>query len=294
MTEPLLHTTAIAKSFGPVVALRSVALSVQPGEVHALLGANGAGKSTMVKILTGVLRPDSGDIAVNGTPVQLRKPSDARRHGLAPVFQDPALVPDLTIRENLRLTGTDIGEVRRQLTDMDLSGLDLDELVRDVPLPFLRMLDLARAMSLDPQLLLLDEITAALPPDLSDVVFDVMRRWKQRDRSVLFISHRLAEVREHCDMCTVLRDGREVASFEPGTGGERQIVQAMLGEAAAAIRDDVEHREAVRREDAAPQFEVRSLAAGRALHDVSLGVRAGEVLGLVALEGQGQDLLFEV
>ena len=176
MTEPLLHTTAIAKSFGPVVALRSVALSVQPGEVHALLGANGAGKSTMVKILTGVLRPDSGDIAVNGTPVQLRKPSDARRHGLAPVFQDPALVPDLTIRENLRLTGTDIGEVRRQLTDMDLSGLDLDELVRDVPLPFLRMLDLARAMSLDPQLLLLDEITAALPPDLSDVVFDVMRQ----------------------------------------------------------------------------------------------------------------------
>ncbi len=82
MTEPLLHTTAIAKSFGPVVALRSVALSVQPGEVHALLGANGAGKSTMVKILTGVLRPDSGDIAVNGTPVQLRKPIDARRHGL--------------------------------------------------------------------------------------------------------------------------------------------------------------------------------------------------------------------
>jgi ribose transport system ATP-binding protein len=294
MTEPLLHTTAIAKSFGPVVALRSVALNVEPGEVHALLGANGAGKSTMVKILTGVLRPDSGDIAVNGTPVQLRKPSDARRHGLAPVFQDPALVPDLTIRENLRLTGTNIGEVRRQLTDMDLSGLDLDELVRDVPLPFLRMLDLARAMSLDPQLLLLDEITAALPPDLSDVVFDVMRRWKQRDRSVLFISHRLAEVREHCDMCTVLRDGREVASFEPGTGGERQIVQAMLGEAAAAIRDDVEHREAVRREDAAPQFEVRNLAAGRALHDVSLGVRAGEVLGLVALEGQGQDLLFEV
>ncbi|HEY9350916.1 MAG TPA: ATP-binding cassette domain-containing protein, partial [Acidothermales bacterium] len=170
MTEPLLHTTAIAKSFGPVVALRSVALSVEPGEVHALLGANGAGKSTMVKILTGVLRPDSGDITVNGTPVQLRKPSDARRHGLAPVFQDPALVPDLTIRENLRLTGTDIGEVRRQLTDMDLSGLDLDELVRDVPLPFLRMLDLARAMSLDPELLLLDEITAALPPDLSDVV----------------------------------------------------------------------------------------------------------------------------
>ena len=117
---------------------------------------------------------------------------------------------------------------------MDLGGLDLGEQVRDVPLPFLRMLDLARALTFDPQLLLLDEITAALPPDLSERVFAVMRRWRERNRSVLFISHRLAEVREHCDMCTVLRDGRDVASFVPGEGGEAAIVAAMLGEAAPA------------------------------------------------------------
>ena len=228
----LLATTAVAKSFGTVVALRSVDLAVAAGQVHALLGANGAGKSTLVKILTGVLRADAGTVAIAGRPVDLRRPSDAHRFGLAPVFQDPALVPDLTVAQNLRLTGADVDAVRAQLAAMDLDGLDLGEQVRDVPLPFLRMLDLARALSSDPQLLLLDEITAALPPDLSERVFEVMRQWKARDRSVLFISHRLAEVREHCDMCTVLRDGRSVASFVPREGGEAQIVATMLGDAA--------------------------------------------------------------
>ena len=269
MTEPLLHTTAIAKSFGPVVApLGRAQRSARRGA--CLLGANGAGKSTMVKILTGVLRPDSGDIAVNGAPVQLRKPSDARRHGLAPVFQDPALVPDLTIRENLRLTGTDIGEVRRQLTDMDLSGLDLDELVRDVPLPFLRMLDLARAMSLDPQLLLLDEITAALPPDCPTSSSTSCAGGSNAIAACC--SSRIGWPRSAstatCAPCCATA-ARWPRSSLARAGSARSC---RLGEAAAAIRDDVEHREAVRREDAAPQFEVRNLAAGRALHDVSLGV----------------------
>ena len=238
----LLATTAVAKSFGTVVALRSVDLVVAAGQVHALLGANGAGKSTLVKILTGVLRADAGTVAIAGRPVDLRRPSDAHRFGLAPVFQDPALVPDLTVAQNLRLTGADIDAVRAQLAAMDLDGLDLGEQVRDVPLPFLRMLDLARALSSDPQLLLLDEITAALPPDLSERVFEVMRQWKARDRSVLFISHRLAEVREHCDMCTVLRDGRSVASFVPREGGEAQIVATMLGDAASVVREEARVR----------------------------------------------------
>ena len=293
-TTLLLETAAVGKAFGPVVALRAVDLTVRPGEAHALLGANGAGKSTLVKILTGVLRADTGTISIHGRPVTLRRPKDARRHGLAPVFQDPALAPDLTITENLRLTGADVGEVRAQLAAMDLDGLDLDELVRDVPLPFLRMLDLARALSFDPQLLLLDEITAALPPDLSDRVFAVMEQWKARGRSVLFISHRLAEVRAHCDMCTVLRDGRDVASFVPETGGERQIVAAMLGEAATVVRDEARLRAAPATIGAPAVLEADGLGAGRLLEDVSLAVAPGEVLGIVALEGQGQEALFEV
>ncbi len=294
MTAPLLQTTAIAKAFGAVVALRAVDLSVRPGESHALLGANGAGKSTMVKILTGVLRADAGTIALHGRPTELRRPNDAHVAGMAPVFQDPALAPDLTVAQNLRLSGADIGAVRAELAAMDLDGLDLDEQVRDLPLPFLRMIDLARALAFDPQLLLLDEITAALPPDLSERVFAVMRRWKERNRSVLFISHRLAEVRVHCDMCTVLRDGRDVASFVPGEGGETQIVSAMLGEAANVVRDEVRARTATVATGDRPALEAEHVGAGSQLEDVSLAVSAGEVLGLVALEGQGQETLFDI
>ncbi|HEV2920565.1 MAG TPA: sugar ABC transporter ATP-binding protein, partial [Actinomycetota bacterium] len=295
MSQPLLQTTAVAKAFGPVVALRSVDLSVAPGEVHALLGANGAGKSTLVKILTGVLRNDSGTVAVNGQPVDLHSPTESRDKGLAPVYQDPALIGDLTVEQNLRLTGADPALVRRELAEMDLDGLDLDEQVRDIPLPFLRMLDLARALAFDPQLLLLDEITAALPPDLSERVFAITRRLKERNRSVLFISHRLAEVREHCDMCTVLRDGRNVASFHPGQGGESQIVAAMLGEASAAVRDVARERRAAReRTEDAPRLVVRDLLIDRQDAGVSFEVQAGEVLGMAALEGQGQDRLFEI
>ena len=295
MPAPLLQTTAVAKAFGPVVALRAVDLSVAPGEVHALLGANGAGKSTLVKILTGVLRNDGGTVAVNGEPVVLASPTESRAKGLAPVYQDPALIRDLTVEQNLRLTGVDPAPVRRELAEMDLDGLDLDEQVRDIPLPFLRMLDLARALAFDPQLLLLDEITAALPPDLSERVFAITRRMKQRNRSVLFISHRLAEVREHCDMCTVLRDGRNVASFHPGEGGEAQIVAAMLGEAGAAVRDVARERQAAgARTGDAPRLVVRDLLIDRQDAGVSFEVQAGEVLGMAALEGQGQDRLFEI
>ncbi len=294
MNAPLLATAAIAKSFGTVVALRGVDLVVRAGEVHALLGANGAGKSTLVKILTGVLRADSGTVAVHGRTIELRRPADARRHGLAPVFQDPAMPGDLTVAENLRLTGADVREVRRRLAAMDLDGLDLGEQVRDIPLPFRRMLDLARAMTFEPELLLLDEITAALPPDLSERVFAVTRQWKQSGRSVLFISHRLAEVREHCDMCTVLRDGHDVASFVPREGGEAQIVASMLGEAAAVVRDEARTRTAAPAGRGRPVLEARQIGAGRALDDVSLAVAPGEVLGLIALEGQGQDVLFDV
>ncbi|HET6813744.1 MAG TPA: sugar ABC transporter ATP-binding protein [Actinomycetota bacterium] len=295
MSQPLLQTTAVAKAFGPVVALRAVDLSVAPGEVHALLGANGAGKSTLVKILTGVLRNDTGTVAVNGQPVDLHSPTESRDKGLAPVYQDPALIGDLTVTQNLRLTGADPALVRRELAEMDLDGLDLDEQVRDIPLPFLRMLDLARALAFDPQLLLLDEITAALPPDLSERVFAITRRLKERNRSVLFISHRLAEVREHCDMCTVLRDGRNVASFHPGEGGEAQIVAAMLGEAGAAVRDVARERQAAgARTGDAPRLVVRDLLIDRQDAGVSFEVQAGEVLGMAALEGQGQDRLFEI
>src|SRR4051812_26001044 len=254
----LLEVRDVAKRYGPVVALRSADLVVEPGEIHALLGANGAGKSTLVKILTGVIRHDAGTVAVNGDTVRIASPEGARRVGFAPVFQDPALLPDLTVLQNLRLTRTSISATREWLERMELT-VDLTEMASDLPLPTLRMLDLARALARDPQLLLLDEITAALPSDLAEKVFAVMREWRDRGRSVLFITHRLAEVTATCDRASVLRDGRTVGTLVPRAGEEEKIVELMLGESrtklAAAIEAEVSSAEAPAIEAVAPTVE---------------------------------------
>jgi ribose transport system ATP-binding protein len=299
-TPPLLEARGVAKHYGPVVALRSADLSVSAGEIHALLGANGAGKSTLVKCLTGVIRADAGTIAFGGKSTRARSPMHAARLGLAPVFQDPALVPDLSVTQNLRLTGARVEEVRSQLAAMDLR-VNFRELVADLPLPILRMLDLARALVKDPQLLILDEITAALPSDLAERVFDVMRGRRDRGRSVLFITHRLAEVIATCDRATILRDGSDVGTMVPQEGGEARIVEIMLGpEAARAEARAAELAEdevaaepaAAATTEAAPVLEVDGLRVG-GLQGISFDLRRGEVLGLAALEGQGHDELFE-
>ena len=291
MTEALLETTAVAKSYGPVVALRSVDLRVEPGEIHALLGANGAGKSTLVKILSGVISPDSGTIQVNGHAVTMRRPTEALNAGLATVYQDPALVPDLTVGQNLTLTGIDEDAVQGRLSSMGLGRLDFDAQIRELPLEVLRLIDLARALAHDPQLLLLDEITAALPSDQAGHVFAIMREWKEKGRSVLFITHRLAEVLSLCDRATILRDGRSVARVEPRASGERGLVTAMLGEVAAEL-------DAVTSRALSPEAPINlaavDLRSGGKVNGISFELREGEILGIAALEGQGQDRLFEL
>jgi ribose transport system ATP-binding protein len=290
-TPDLLEVREVAKSYGPVVALRSADLSVAPGEIHALLGANGAGKSTLVKILSGVLRPDSGTIAVAGKQVRFTNPVEALKAGIAPVFQDPALVPHLSVADNFTLTGTDRAAVRPWLDRLDLR-VDLNERVNALPLALVGMLALARALAHDPQLLLLDEMTAALPSDYVERVFAVMREWRETGRSVLFISHRLTEVQLICDRATVLRDGRAVDTHRTSEGGEARIVGAMLGERAARVDLPMARRREATVAGGQVRLEVEHLAAGRRLKDVSLSVAPGEVLGVVSLEGQGEDDLF--
>src|SRR5260370_39139487 len=192
----------LSKRFGAVVALRSADLTVRPGEVHALMGANGAGKSTLVKVLTGVLRADGGTIALRGKVRVIGSPAEAPRAGLMPVYQDPALIPDLTVLQNLRLTGTSVDAVRHWLSELGMRGIDFDANARDLPAPSLRLLDLARALAAEPDVLLLDAITAALPADLTTPVFDVVGRRRQEGRSVIFLSHRLAQVSAFCDRAT--------------------------------------------------------------------------------------------
>jgi ribose transport system ATP-binding protein len=297
----ILEASGVVKTYGAVRALRDASLAVRPGEVHGLLGANGAGKSTLVKILTGAVRPDSGRIVVRGQPREVHSPADARRAGLVSVYQEPALIPDLEVADNLRLAGAPMEPFMSWVRELGVPSLDPHAMVRDLPLAVLRILDLARALSIDPDVLLLDEMTAALPADLAERVLDVVGRRRETGNSVIFISHRLLEIGALCDRATVLRDGESVGVVEQmGAGAEERIVELMLGpasEAETAVHERVVSVAGVTPAGGAPSVphvELRGLSVGTKLSDVSFELRSGEVLGLVALEGQGQDELFGV
>jgi ribose transport system ATP-binding protein len=298
MTDLLLEATGVAKHYGAVAALRNASLEVRPGEVHALMGANGAGKSTLVKILTGAVRPDRGRILVRGKPYVARSPAEARRGGVVSVYQEPALVPDLDVAANLRLTGTPVAPFREWLTTLGITDLDLSSLARELPLATLRVIDLARALAIEPAVLMLDEMTAALPADLTEKVLEVVAGQRGTGRSVIFISHRMIEIAAVCDRATVLREGETVGVVDMTEGAEERIVRLMLGEAGAKLQAGAaaESRErAASSGDPPPaRVSVRNLRSGTRLVDVSLDVHPGEVLGLVALEGQGQDELFDI
>ena len=294
--EPLLEATGISKNYGAVVALKSASLAVRSGEIHALMGANGAGKSTLVKVLTGNVSPDSGTIKVRGRARTVHSPGEARRGGLVSVYQEPALIPDLDIRSNLQLTETPLGPFRHWVRELGVERLDLASMARKLPLASLRIVDLARALAIEPDVLMLDEITAALPANLTERVLEVVDRQRGGDRCVIFISHRMSEIRSVCDRATVLREGATVGVVDVTEGSEERIVELMLGDiaeevAAGAVADAVR---AARARNAEPRLSVRGISSKHKLDDVSFDLYPGEVLGVVALEGQGQDELFDI
>jgi ribose transport system ATP-binding protein len=293
-STPLLEVRDVAKRFGAVIALKSATLNLVRGEIHALMGANGAGKSTLVKILTGVHPADAGTVTINGVARAFRSPAEARRAGIVSVYQDPALVPDLTISQNMRLADVSLAKVQSYFGDLGIEDLDPNALVRDFPYPVLRLIDLARALASNPVLLILDEITAALPANLSERVFAVMRSWRERGNSVIFISHRMAEVGALCDRATVLRDGVTVGVIDTSPGSGERIVSLMLGlDPAKVSPSDSAPRQSLSANDGLAALEVRELCYGHMLKKVSFSLRAGEILGVAALEGQGQQELFD-
>ncbi|HEY3071393.1 MAG TPA: ATP-binding cassette domain-containing protein, partial [Candidatus Limnocylindrales bacterium] len=294
-TDLLLEATGISKTYGAVVALRSASLAVRPGEVHALMGANGAGKSTLLKILTGAVRPDDGTITVRGRQRTVHSPAEARRGGIVSVYQEPALIPDLDIRSNLRLTETPIEPFRHWLNELGIEDLDLSSIARRVPLASLRIIDLARALAIEPDVLMLDEITAALPANLTERVLAALGRERGGDRSVIFISHRMIEIAAVCDRATVLREGRTVGVVDVTQGSEERIVELMLGQIVEDMPAVAERASgAAKASGTTPRLTARGLSSSERLNDVSFDLQPGEVLGVVALEGQGQDELFDI
>ena len=287
---PVLDATGVAKRFGAVVALRDASLVVQRGQIVALMGANGAGKSTFVKILTGALKPDSGHVRIKGRDSTVGSPAQARKSGLVPVYQEPSLIPDLDVAGNLRLGGTPVAAFRHWVAELGIADLQLTDVIGWLPLATLRILDLARALAAEPDVLLLDEMTAALPTDLVDRVLKVVRAQADAGRSVIYISHRFTEIAAICDRATVLRDGVTVGDVPIEPGVEERVVEMMLGTVttAAAVTRKAKAAGGV------PRLAVRGLTTGARLVDASLDLHPGEVLGVVALEGQGQDELFDV
>jgi ribose transport system ATP-binding protein len=289
--DAVLDATGIAKRFGAVQALKNASLQVGRGQVVALMGANGAGKSTFVKILTGVLKPDAGHVKIKGRVSTVASPAGARKWGLVPVYQEPSLIPDLSVADNLRLGDTAMEPFRHWVAELGLPDLDPEAMIRSLPLASLRIVDLARALAIEPDVLLLDELTAALPTDLVERVLKVVRAEADTGRSVIYVSHRFTEIAAICDRATVLRDGLTVGDVKIEPGIEEHIVEMMMGGAvAAAVAGD---RAAKPVPTDTPRLRVRGLKTGTRLSDVSFDLHKGEVLGVVALEGQGQDELFD-
>ena len=290
---PRLTLANVSKRFPGVQANDRVSLSVAPGEIHAVLGENGAGKSTLMKIIYGAVRPDEGTVAWNGAPVAIHNPRQARALGIAMVFQHFALFETLTVAENVWL-GLDRplsrGAVARAVADVSRAyGLELDpgRMLSSLSVGERQRVEILRALLAKPQLLILDEPTAVLTPQMAERLFVTLRRLAAGGCSILYISHKLDEVRALCTSCTVLRAGRAVATVDPRHETNHSLSELMLGAAPPAPTPRV-----ARLGDEVLVLRHLSLAPaderGMSLHSVELSLRAGEIIGVAGVSGNGQ------
>ena len=285
----------ISKAFPGVRALDGVSLSVQAGEVHVLLGQNGAGKSTLIKVLCGAQRPDAGEVLVDGRPVRIDSPADARRLGIAVIFQEFSLVPYLSIAQNIFLGREYRGRVpgtidrRRMHVEaarlLEMLGVELDTrtLVHTLGVAQQQAVEIAKALSQNARILVMDEPTAALSAPEIDRLFERIRTLRRDGVAIVYISHRLQEIFAIGDAVTVLRDGRHVASLVPSATNVNELVRLMVGrEVTTAYRRRFCDRpgEVV--------LDVQDVAAVNGVRGASLDVRAGEIVGLAGLVGAGR------
>jgi rhamnose transport system ATP-binding protein len=294
MSDVLLSARGVSKAYAGVRALRSAAFELRRGEVHALIGENGAGKSTLVKIITGAVRPDEGEIVVEGEPIHENSPRLAKARGIAAIYQQPALFPELTVAENIAIgheAGGMLGRVdwgtrhRRAAELLARVGarIDPETDAGDLTMPQQQLVEIARALGADARILILDEPTASLSEEDTRNLFSVIRQLRAEGVGMIYISHRLEELPVIADRVTVLRDGETIDTRPMAEVGREQLIQLMVGRELSAIfpKEEVAIGETV--------LELRGVGSNAAgVRDVSLTVRAGEIVGLAGLVGAGR------
>jgi ribose transport system ATP-binding protein len=290
-----LVVEAAVKRYGATVALDGAEFRAASGEVHGLLGENGAGKSTLIKILSGAVAPDAGRIELFGQEVHFRRPADAQRAGVRTVFQELSLVPDLTVAENLAFsaTGASTRLLRRRrrlrrhavkvLEGLGIEGIDPDAFASDLSLAHRQRVEIAKAVTTEPRVLILDEATSALA--VTEVVWltELARRLAAQGAVVLFISHRLAEVRAACSCATILRNGSTVGTYDLAGVADDLIIQQMLGRKIERLFPDRE----LRAGDTVV-LETKGFGPVNGSGGANIQLHSGEILGVGGLQGQGQ------
>lgn len=294
---PRLQLTGITKRFPGVLANDNVSFSVMPGEIHALLGENGAGKSTLVKMIYGIMQPNAGEIRWNGVPMVVGNPKAARKLGIGMVFQHFSLFEAMTVLENIAL-GMDSNIPARELEAKILSvmaqyGLKLEprRIVSTLSVGERQRIEIVRALLLNPNLLIMDEPTSVLTPQEVEQLFVVLRQLAKEGCSILYISHKLHEIKALCDTATILRGGKLVDTCDPKVETSRSMAEKMIG---GSLKDI---QRGAGREMGIAKMVVKGLSVpkdgpfGVSLKDISFSVKAGEIFGIAGVAGNGQNAL---
>ncbi len=294
--EPLFSMQGVSKRYGGVKALEKAALAVAAGRVHAILGENGAGKSTLIKVMAGVVAPDEGRMTLDGREVIFASPAAANQAGIACIFQELSLIPDLSVADNLLIShppshfGLIDRRRQRAMAEEALARAGAEDIhplapVKDLPLSRRQMVEIAKALARQPRILILDEATSALTAADVSRIFAVLKRLRAEGLALLYISHRMHEIAEIADDCTVFRNGRNVATYRAGTKSDDEVVELMIGREYTHV---FLPKPTPASSDKPPAIEVRNLSWTDRLKDISLTARAGEIVGLGGLDGQGQ------
>ena len=300
VAEPAIAVENIVKAFGATVALDGASFRADKGEVHALLGENGAGKSTLVKMLSGLLRPDSGSIRIHGAEAALYSPRDAHRLGVQTAFQEMTLVKSMSVADNMllpyapvnalgQLKGRDgLARVAAHLERLGLGHINPRVEVGSLDLSVRQKIEIARAIFREPSILLLDEPTSSLSGRDIDWLGDIIADAKSRGVTVVFISHRMPEVRRFCDTLTVLRNGKDIGRSAVDAVSDKEVIRMIIGRSIAATFPP----KSTTRATGAPALSVSHLKTAGRLEDASFDLAHGEILGIAGLQGMGQLELF--